>query len=320
MQTLDVIKNQNILISPLDWGFGHTTRCVPIIKLLLKNENTIIFAGNNAQINFIKIEFPQIKTEYIEGYNIQLSSKKSTYTQLAKQGKSILNAIKNEINWVNNYIKTQTIDLIISDNRYGFRHKNIDSIFMAHQLNLCLPYLKTIVNSKLAKYINQFSCCWIYDDQNINLAGKLSQPKKIKIPYIYIGLHTRFFDKKISNIYDYLIVVSGPNPENIDFLNALEQKIKNSTLKIGIVSTVKSVNNFESIDYYYNPTTNKLNSLINASKCIVSRSGYTTLMDLFLRNKEAILIPTKGQYEQEYLGNYVKCSHFKFVSMSNLKF
>ena len=35
--------------------------------------------------------------------------------------------------------------------------------------------------------------------------------------------------------------------------------------------------------------------------CLVSRSGYSTLMDLKVLGKKAILFPTKGQKEQEYL-------------------
>ena len=163
-------------------------------------------------------------------------------------------------------------------------------------------------------YINQFSSCWIYDDQKINLAGELSHPKKIKIPYSYIGLHTRFSVKKTHKIYDYLIIISGPSPENTYFLNTIEEKIKKSTLKISIVSTIQSVNHLKTVDYFYKPTSSKLNDLINKSNCIVSRSGYTTLMDLFLCHKKAILVPTKGQYEQEYLGKNVNCSFFEFVS------
>jgi len=34
---------------------------------------------------------------------------------------------------------------------------------------------------------------------------------------------------------------------------------------------------------------------------IISRSGYSTIMDLVRLNKSAILIPTPGQTEQEYL-------------------
>ncbi len=87
MIPLKDIHNKTILISPLDWGWGHTTRCVSIINELMKEGNKIIFAGNLAQIKFILLEFPELQTTFINGYNISLSSNKSTYFQIAKQGK-----------------------------------------------------------------------------------------------------------------------------------------------------------------------------------------------------------------------------------------
>jgi UDP-N-acetylglucosamine:LPS N-acetylglucosamine transferase len=52
------------------------------------------------------------------------------------------------------------------------------------------------------------------------------------------------------------------------------------------------------------PAFNALNELLNNSEYIVARSGYSTIMDLLAVKKNAILIPTPGQTEQEYLGQY----------------
>lgn len=50
-------------------------------------------------------------------------------------------------------------------------------------------------------------------------------------------------------------------------------------------------------------TSKDLETTINSSKLIISRSGYTTIMDLAKLNKRAIFIPTPGQYEQLYLAD-----------------
>ena len=310
---LPEISNKTILISPLDWGFGHTTRCVSIIKALLINNNSIIFAGNLAQVNFIKNEFSEIKIELIEGYNVELSSKKSAYSQILNQLYKINKAIGFEFKWVKNYIEKHNVDLIISDNRYGFRSPKVESIFIGHQLNLELPKFKKIVNSILIKKINQFNKVWIVDDEKINLAGKLSNPKELKIPYCYIGLLSRFTAVSLVLKYDYLILVSGPVPENTLFLKEVELFASQSKLKIAIVSTVKSANELINVDYYYYPTTGELNTLLNSSKTIISKAGYTTLMELLILYKNAVLIPTKGQFEQEYLALSIKNDRFKFV-------
>jgi uncharacterized protein (TIGR00661 family) len=303
---MHTINNKTILFSPLDWGFGHTTRSVSLIQTLLNQGNQIIFAGNNQQISFIKKEFPSIKSEYIDGYNVYLSSKKSTYWQLGKQLNSILNSIKKEILWVDNYISKHQVDLIISDNRYGFRNPKVKSIFMGHQLNVYVPKFRVFINKKLSQYINLFTECWIVDDKTINLTGELSDPKYLSIPYQYIGLLNRFKREEIDKIFDYLIIVSGAHPENKIFLKQVEDYFIQKKTRVVIVSTVESEKPIKNGTYYYYPTTLILNQLINQSNVVVSKLGYTTLMEMVVLKKKCYLIPTKGQFEQEYLSQITK--------------
>lgn len=313
---LPKILNKTILISPLDWGFGHTTRCVSLIQTLIESNNKVIFVGNTRQVSFIKTEFPNIDTEFLEGYNIELSSKRNTYVQILKQVFKIVRVVKKERLFVRNYTKEHVVDLILSDNRYGFRDSNIESIFIGHQLNLQLPNFKTLINKYLIKLINQFNKVWIVDEKEINLAGELSNSINLKIPFQYIGLLSRFKKHLLPIKYDFLIIVSGPHPENSIFLNEVEEVFKEIQLRIAIVSTVKSNVNLEHVDYFYNASTNKLNDLVNETETIISKSGYTTLMELSSLDKKAILIPTKGQFEQEYLAGHVKNKLFRFVKNS----
>lgn len=320
LNPIALINNKTILISPLDWGFGHTTRCVSIIRDLLINQNKIIFAGNNRQIEFIKKEFPGIKTELIEGYNVSLSSEKSTYSQIGAQSLKILNAIKRENKWVNKYITTHSVDLILSDNRYGFRHPEIESIFISHQLNLELPSFQKVVNKKLIRYVNKFDSCWIPDDQKLNLSGTLSNSKQLEIPNHFIGLLSRFQTVETANKYDFLFIISGPNPEHGIFLREVETIIKESDKRIAIVSTVKSENPNSNTNYFHLPSSMELNQLINESSCVISKAGYTTIMEMVFLNKRAILIPTKGQYEQEYIAKHIKHADLEFIdSLDEIK-
>ena len=45
----------------------------------------------------------------------------------------------------------------------------------------------------------------------------------------------------------------------------------------------------------------QLETAFNESELVLSRSGYTTVLDLAKLGKKAFFIPTPGQYEQEYL-------------------
>ena len=113
------LTNKRILIAALDWGMGHTTRLVSLLRQLKNQQNQLIFAGNQAQNQFIKAEFPEIELADLSGYEIQLDSKKSTYWQLFQQGFQFKKAMKAEKKWLTKFVADNKVDLIISDNRYG---------------------------------------------------------------------------------------------------------------------------------------------------------------------------------------------------------
>jgi UDP-N-acetylglucosamine:LPS N-acetylglucosamine transferase len=49
----------------------------------------------------------------------------------------------------------------------------------------------------------------------------------------------------------------------------------------------------------------ELRQMIKAAKVIICRPGYSTLMDLAVLGRTAVLVPTPGQTEQEYLADYL---------------
>lgn len=307
-------QNQTILFAALDWGYGHLTRSIPIIRFLLTN-NRIIFCGTQNQIHFILNEFPQIETELIQGYDIQLSSAQSTYVQIVKQSRKFIHAIKKEHYQLRDLCQKYAVDLIISDNRYGFRHPSIHSIIMTHQVQLKVPTFKKSVNRLVLKYINRFSECWIPDDIHINLSGELSRTHLLKIPHHFIGILSRFHSDKTKQInYKYTAIISGPYPENELFLWQIKELFEAYPhLQLAIVSPIDLKMDESHIHLFYNPSSSELNDILNESDTVISRSGYTTIMELFSLNKKGILIPTKGQYEQEYLAKHLQSKHaFKF--------
>ncbi|MFT4524743.1 MAG: UDP-N-acetylglucosamine:LPS N-acetylglucosamine transferase, partial [Bacteroidia bacterium] len=48
---------------------------------------------------------------------------------------------------------------------------------------------------------------------------------------------------------------------------------------------------------------NQLQELMSKAKVVLSRSGYSTVMDLSVIGGKAIFVPTPGQTEQQYLAN-----------------
>ena len=303
---LNEIQNKQVLFAALDWGMGHLTRSTVVIKSLLENGNAIHFAGTKKQCEFIQAEFDSIECLEIGGYEINWDSKKNSFTQVLVQFPKIKKAIRKEHKWVENFVTENQIDLIISDNRYGFYHEKIESVLITHQLNLQIPKLRSIVNKRLNNWISNFDAVLVPYNEDRKLTGELSNPQKLKNIH-FIGPLCRFEKLETPIIYDYLIILSGPEPERTNFIQTALAHCKTESNKIGIVGTkIEGINSFE------NPTTHQLGQLIAQSETVISRAGYTTIMELIYLDKNAILFPTKGQYEQEYLAKFIVNPKLKF--------
>lgn len=307
-------NNKVVLLSPLDWGLGHTTRCIAIIRLLIDKGNTVLVACNHTQKTILTDEFPQLEFFPLEGYNIVYSkNKKLLPLKLLIQLPKLLSAIINEHLWLRKMVKHQKFDIIISDNRFGFFSKRIPSVFITHQLTIKAPFnwVESLLRQVNYSFINRFAACWVPDfEGKQNIAGILSHPKIMPlIPTNYIGPLTRFASLTVNNRnlkYDYCIIISGPEPQRSLLEAILIKQLlcvdKRFLLVRGILNQQATV-----IPLLANTTVvphlkgKELNQAIHESGLIITRSGYTSVMELLALQKKMILIPTPGQTEQEYL-------------------
>jgi uncharacterized protein (TIGR00661 family) len=122
---------------------------------------------------------------------------------------------------------------------------------------------------------------------------------------IYIGALSRFEKKETPIKYDYLILLSGPEPQRTLLEKILLDSFKETDKKVLCVlgKTDEPLGRFKygNIKVVTYMTSKQLETAINSSEVVISRSGYTTIMDLAALEKKALFIPTPGQYEQEYL-------------------
>ncbi|PHS06494.1 MAG: glycosyltransferase [Kordia sp.] len=300
-------KPKNILVAPLNWGLGHATRCIPIINELQKNGFTPILASDGKALELLKKEFPNLKHFTLPSYHIKYA-KKGVFFKL----KLVLNlpkliiAVQQEKKLINKLVAKEEITGIISDNRFGAYHNSIPSVYVTHQLNV-LSGITTKLSSKLhQRIIRKFDECWIPDFKNpTNFSGKLSQLNNSDYNLKYIGILSRFKRKKTPIKYNYLVILSGPEPQRTLLEDKLLSVLKNYPKKIlfikGIIEPEQKTTITNNITCYNYMTSTELERAINESKIIIARSGYTTIMDLAKMNKKAFFIPTPGQSEQFYL-------------------
>jgi Glycosyltransferase family 28 C-terminal domain len=304
------------LVAPLDWGLGHATRCIPIVKELIKQEVSVVIAASGAQKKLLQDEFPAL--EFIEIPSYQIHYKKGFFLKWALffQIPFLLKSIKRENHWLNQLLLNRKIDLLFSDNRYGLYHSDLTSVFITHQLYIQSGMNQTIDRIILEwhnKKIKNFSLCWVPDQKGENsIAGLLSSPPYTPpIPVEYIGLLSRFkFLQSTPAPDSLLILISGPEPERTDFESILVSQLPglemNMTLVRGLPESATSLPLIsKNLTTYNHLNADKLNALINSSAYIIARGGYSTIMDLVKLKRNAILVPTPGQPEQEYLTKYL---------------
>ena len=300
-------KPKNILVAPLNWGLGHATRCIPIINELQKNGFTPILASDGNALALLKKEFPNLEHITLPSYNIKYAKKGMFFKlKLAFNLPKLIKAVLQEKKVINRLIEEKDITGMISDNRFGVYNKSIPSIYITHQLNV-LSGITTKLSSKIHQnIIKKFDECWIPDiNSNTNFSGKLSQINNTNYHLKFIGTLSRFKRKPTVIKYDYLIILSGPEPQRTLLENKLFSELKHSSKKIllvkGIIDRKQKTTTSKNITCYNYMTSNELEHAINESNIIIARSGYTTIMDLAKMNKKAFFIPTPGQYEQLYL-------------------
>lgn len=308
------MKNPKVLVCPLDWGLGHATRCIPIIRHLKESGAQVIIASDGPQLTLLREEFPDLEFVTLPGY-------KMTYNRFVPIAFKVLTEIPrlfikvaNENKLLKTIIKDHNIDIVISDNRYGLWNKNVYSIIITHQINIIVPPILKFTGQLLHrithKYIRRFNECWIPDfGGKQNLSGDLSHGTSIPSNCKYIGLLSRFDRSALRSTperrYEIIAIVSGPETQRTIFEEKLLAQLpvndKSCLLIRGIPGDTRIKTLRRSLDVADHLSSDELEAILRSGPMVICRAGYSTLMDIAFSGNKAILVPTPGQTEQEFL-------------------
>jgi UDP-N-acetylglucosamine transferase subunit ALG13 len=311
------MQQKKVLIAPLDWGLGHATRCIPVITAFIELGYHVTIATEGAHEIILREAFPGLTFLRLKGYQIRYSKKADGFTLImVLQIPRILYNIFREFWWLYKTNRHQQFDLIVSDNRLGFFHFKTPSVFITHQLNLQTPYgwsTRLLQSIQYSWFKLFYAMVWVPDmEGDQNLSGILGNPiLKPSVPVWYMNCLSRLSTYASKQTIDtepalsFLGIVSGPEPQRSIFQevlweegNQLQQPFKLIAGTAGqpnnhAVSAIGSI-----VPHLDGPDMVKA---IENTKYIISRGGYTSLMELIPFNKSLILVPTPGQTEQEYL-------------------
>ncbi|TVQ86419.1 MAG: glycosyl transferase family 28 [Bacteroidetes bacterium] len=326
--------SKTILVCPLNWGLGHASRCIPVIREFLKRNCRVVVAASGAPLAMLRDEFGD-DAEYMifPGKEIKYSRGKFMILKLTGQLPGFLFSMYQEYRWIKKITKTLKPDIIISDNRYGARSRSVYSVFITHQLFVRMPP-KLRIFQGLSEMINRmfihaFHECWVPDFPDApGLSDDLSHKKSINNVF-FTGPLSRFQNPEEYKGEEFafqlpddfiLVLLSGPEPQRSILEDKLSKELEHETViwfrgLPGNIGLKKTGNHFR----FDHGNEQLMGYCLKKARLVICRSGYSTIMDLAVFGKKAILIPTPGQTEQEYLAEMLhNQSYVVSVNQKNL--
>lgn len=335
------IKSSRVLVAPLNWGLGHATRCVPIIRRLLAEGHEVVIAAEGYPLTFLRREFSHLEYVEFEGLRVKYAGGESQVGAMLRQLPGFLRGIWREHKALEKIVRLYDIQVVISDNRFGLWCRDVYSVYMTHQLMVKMPrgleWLESVVWRFHRWFVKHYDECWVPDiEGDDNLSGDLSHKYPLCRNTKFIGVLSRFSSERVEwddvrvdaesldlkKEYDVVVVISGPEPHRSNLELEIASMHNSQFYRLQLKDLWFTIHNYDKtlliiqglpaddlrlaehrngVDYIPHLPTELLQWYMQEAKEIVCRSGYSSIMDLYTIGRKAHLIPTPGQTEQIYL-------------------
>jgi hypothetical protein len=328
-------KQYNILICPLEWGLGHAARMIPLAEKLREMNHNIYIGSGEEHLSLFRNELSGLSYLKFTGFKPGYSRFLPQYLGLLMKTPLLLYHIVLEHFRLKRIIQEYAIDIVISDNRFGLWNRKVTTVYITHMPLIPFPKplrFMEIVGILLHKeIIKKFSLCFIPDlPGELNVTGRLSHGIILPDNVRYIGILSRFIKCGQSpkgnpvKFQHNTVILSGPEPQREILRQKLTGLLKEQELPTIILGgrpdKMKEIVRSGNIFYYTHLAASEMKEMITGSESIISRSGYTLIMELISLNCNALLIPTPGQTEQEYLAEYLSEKGWFFtISQDEIK-
>ena len=304
-----------IVYGVCSWGLGHATRSLPVIRKMLEEKNDLTIISNGRSLDLLKKELNG-SIEYVDIPDYPMLLSENSRQFMAKSviyWPLFIRKMQSGLNKLTKILQTKKYDIIVSDGRYDIYSKKIPSFFISHQMRIMNPLRIKILEtgSEIFNlfFFKRFRGVIVPDYENNDLSGDLSHNlREIDENKInYVGVLSDFEKKETKKDIEYLISISGPEPQRTmlekKLLANIDQLKGKIIITLGKTEKTKKYDK-ENIKVFTFLSKEKRQEFLNRSKLVISRSGYSTIMDLAVIGTKALMIPTPGQVEQEYLSKY----------------
>ncbi len=302
------LSGARVLVAPLDWGLGHAARCVPVIRSLMARGAVPVLAADHGPLALLRDEFPDLQHVRLPGLTVRYGAGRSQLWSLARQFPAMLRSVAAERAAFERLAPALRPDAVISDQRFGVRSSRWPSVLLTHQLFPVAPFARRALQQLNLRYVSRFDRCWVLDlPQAPGLAGELSHGPRVPANVRYVGPVSRLAEASPvpSGAHRIVAIISGPEPQRALIEGILLEQMKalpGEHLLVQGLPDRPGRWRFGNVEVVGHLGSRDLHEALLGATLIVSRSGYTTLMDLWALGLGALIIPTPGQPEQEYLG------------------
>jgi uncharacterized protein (TIGR00661 family) len=312
------------LVAPLDWGLGHATRCAPVVREFLEKGCDVELAVTRGNAAILREMFPDVRQRLAPSYNIVYP--KHGYNMafwLLKNSAHLRAVMSAEHHYAEEMVERHGYDILVSDNRFAFRSRKAKSVYMTHQCRIAFPKMFRMFEAFGAAWhasvMSRFDEVWVPDVPEFpGYAGKLSHVDSCPRPLKFVGPLSRFsmlpLTQSTEKDLGIVAVVSGVEPARSRFESRLRSVLSQIPGK-HVVLLGKPASSQKSwtegnVTFYNHLPTQEFADVISRAGWVISRGGYSTVMDMAVLGAKCIFVPTPGQYEQVVLAADLSAAGF----------
>ena len=312
------------LVAPLDWGLGHATRCAPIVREFLEKGCDVELAVTRGNAAILREMFPDVRQRLAPSYNIVYP--KHGYNMafwLLKNSAHLRAVMRAEHHYAEEMVERHGYDILVSDNRFAFRSRKAKSVYMTHQCRIAFPKMFRMFEAFGAAWhasvMSRFDEVWVPDVPEFpGYAGSLSHVERCPRPLKFVGPLSRFamlpLTQSTEKDLNIVAVVSGVEPARSRFASRLSSVLPQIPGKHVVIlgKPASSLKTWTAgnVTFYNHLPTQEFADVISRAGWVISRGGYSTVMDMAVLGAKCIFVPTPGQYEQVVLAADLSAAGF----------
>lgn len=310
---------RRVLYGVYHWGLGHATRSLVLVRALVaRGDRVMILMQPGAGMQLLQSELGD-RVEYFPFRDTPAPFSRYPavfYVRMSLSMPWVVAGYRREHRLTERLVAERHFDCVVSDSRIGVWSRAVPSYVIFHSIHQIIPgrirWMERLVEWGQRRLLRGFTQVLIPDmEASGGLSGDLGH-----YPYFnwgaqrltYIGPLSDVRRPEVPQDLDYFFSVSGIEPQRSLFaqrvLAALPQLRGRIVVTLGDPVRKNEVRQIGEATVYGYLDRARQAEMLNRARVIITRSGYTTLMELAELGKRALFVPTPGQSEQEYLARF----------------